>query len=229
MRSSPPCEAARRIRQYIVRHRLKPGDQLPKHDELAERLKLGSRRLREGLSILMHHGIVETRSKGGTIVRRPSIETLSEPIGWHLDTTGYQFEDLVSARAWIESGMAAEAATHHTARDLLVILDALERLEAAADDERCDVAEEEAFHLAIMQATHNAVMLTFGQLVSCQLRGCAEWSEPPGHHRRVFEEHRAIYEAIAQRDRTAARDLMYTHVMNQLSNPNVTKRDPCQG
>jgi GntR family transcriptional repressor for pyruvate dehydrogenase complex len=221
MGTASASEAARRIRQYIVRHRLRPGDQLPRHEELVERLKLGPRRLREGLSILMHHGIVETRSKGGTIVCRPNVETLSEPLGWHLDATGYRVEDLVSARAWLESGMAAEAAVHRTARDLLVILDALEQLEVDARDGHDDLAEEEAFHLAIMQATHNPVMLTFGQLVTCQLRqsGATPDSESLPRRRRTLQEHRAIYEAIERRDRQSARDLMYAHVANQLTEP----------
>ena len=106
MIKSPPSDAARRIRQYILHHGLRPGDQLPTHDELSQHLKVGRLRLREGLSILRHQGIVETRNKGGTIVRKPSINTLSEPITWHLDGTGYSFEDLVSARAGFESSAA---------------------------------------------------------------------------------------------------------------------------
>ena len=188
--ASPPAEAARRIRQYILRHRLKPGDQLPTHDELSQRLKVGPRRLREGLSILMYQGIVETRNKGGTIVRRPSFKTLSEPIGWHLDATGYRFEDLVSARAHLEGGAAAEAAQKRTARDLLAILDALEQLEARAGDPKGDGEEDAAFHLAIVQATHNAVMVTFGQLVRLQFEGKGATPDPPKRRRIVNKEHR---------------------------------------
>jgi GntR family transcriptional regulator, transcriptional repressor for pyruvate dehydrogenase complex len=225
--SSPPSEAARRIRQYIVRHRLKPGDQLPTHDKLGRCLKVGQRRLREGLSILRHQGMVETRNKGGTLVCRPSMKMLSEPIAWHLDATGYRFEDLVSARAWLESGVAAEAAKKRTARDLLVILDALEQLEAAAANDKNDVAEEEAFHLAIMQATHNSVMLTFGQLISCQFRDRDTRPEPPHSRRTTNKEHRAVYKAIERQDPTAARDLMFAHVMGQLHRSLAKKETKC--
>lgn len=216
MIKSPPSDAARRIRQYIAHHGLKPGDQLPTHDELSERLKLGRLRLREGMSILRHQGILETRNKGGTIVRRPSYKTLGEPIAWHLDGTGYTFEDLVAARACMESGAAAEAAVKRSARDLLAILDALEQLEAAAESPKGDLAEDEAFHLAVMQATHNPVIVTFGQLVRLQFQDKDPQPDSTEHRREVNREHRRIYEAIERQEREAARDAMHAHVMGQL-------------
>jgi DNA-binding FadR family transcriptional regulator len=221
-RRRPSPEVAHSIRQYIVRHRLKPGDLLPTQDELSEKLDLGIRRLREGLSILKHQGFIETRGKGGTFVRRPSFESLSKPITWHLDATGYRFEDLVLARAGLESAAAGEAAERRSARDLLTILDALEQLEARPEAES-DLAEDESFHLAIMEATHNPVTVTFGQLVRIQFQGKDTHPELPALREAANHEHRRIYEAIERQDRAAARDLMYAHVMGQLQADNLEK------
>ena len=167
---TPPSDAARRVRQYILHKGLKPGDQLPTHDQLAKCLDIGRLRLREGLSILRHQGIIETRNKGGTIVRQPSIRTLSEPISWHMDSIGYTSDDLILARACLESSAAAEAAEKRSARDLLKILDALEQLEARVENPD-DLTEEERFHMAIIEATHNPVIVTFGQLIRIQIEG----------------------------------------------------------
>jgi GntR family transcriptional regulator, transcriptional repressor for pyruvate dehydrogenase complex len=196
---------------------MKPGDQLPTHEELSRRLNLGQRCLRESLSILRHQGIIETRNKGGTIVREPSLATLNEPIRWHLDATGYELEDLISARAWMESGAAAVAAKHRTARDLLKILDALEKLEAPTTLSTSDWQEDEAFHLAILKATHNSVIVTFGQLVTLNFHR-QDTKKPVSRKRRIVynQEHRNIYDAIERKDVSAARDLMYAHVMGQL-------------
>lgn len=221
----PQSEIAYRIREYIVRHGLKPGDQLPTQDELIRHLNVGHRRLREGLSVLKHQGIIETHSKGGTIVCQPAIKTLGEPITWHLDITGYRFEDLVSARAWLESGTAAEAAEKRAARDLLKILDALEQLEAVADAERDDTPEDEAFHLAIIQATHNTVLATFGQLIRLQFKNKVPEPDSPEYRKIVNRQHRSIYEAIQRQDRMAARDLMYAHVIGQLVYHQPTEND----
>lgn len=226
MIQTPPSEAAQRIRGFILNRGLKPGDHLPTHDELSKFLNVGRCRLREGLSILRHQGIVETRNKGGTIVRKPSLRTLNEPIRWHLDATGYQLKDLVSSRAWLESGAAAEAAQNRTARDLLKILDNLEQLEALIEADRSDWPEDEAFHLAIMEAAHNSVLVTFGQLVRLNFQGEEAAKSQPAKWRRAFnKQHRAIYEAIERQEAEAARTLMYAHVMGQLGHINPPKEE----
>jgi GntR family transcriptional repressor for pyruvate dehydrogenase complex len=213
--NKPSPSVAAQVREFIRRRKLIPGDRLPTHQELSAELGVGPRRLREGLSVLEHQGLLETRSKGGTVVRRPALEKLTEPIAWCLDAEAYDLADLVRARAHLESGAAAEAAQRRTARDLLAILDALEQLEARTAARADDRAQEEAFHLAILQATRNPVLATFGRLVRLQFQRLA--AEPsPGRRAKYTREHRQIYEAIERRDATAARELMFAHVMEQI-------------
>jgi GntR family transcriptional regulator, transcriptional repressor for pyruvate dehydrogenase complex len=221
-RRSP--EVANRIQQYIVHHGLEPGDLLPVHEELSQKLGVGLQRLREGLSVLKHQGFIETRGKGGTHVRRPTFETLSKPIAWHLDAAGYQNADLVVARACLESGAAAVAAESRTARDLLVMLDALEQLEALTESDQNDLVQEEAYHTAILQATHNPVIITFSQLIRLQFQSQAadQRHEPIAQRRNDAKEHRRLYECIERSDSAAARNLMYAHVIGQLKHPKTS-------
>ena len=212
-------QVAGRIRHYILHNKLKPGDILPVQQELSRELDVGHRRLREGLSVLKNQGIIETRRKGGTIVCRPTYEKLSEPITWHLDATGgYGFEQLLTARACVESGAAAEASEKRTARDLLVMLDALEHMGAVIDAPEDELPSDERFHCAILEATHNPVIVAFGQIVRLQFKQNAELKSDPSDLRRVtYNSHKGIYEAIRHKDRAAARDLMYNHVMMALN------------
>jgi GntR family transcriptional repressor for pyruvate dehydrogenase complex len=215
MKSPRPPSVAEQVRVWIRQRGLAPGDRLPTHGELCSQLGIGPRRLREGLSVLEHQGVLETRNKAGTLVRRPPVEALTEPIGWCLDAESYVMEDLVRARAHLESGAAAEAATRRTPRDLLEILDALEQLERCTSARQDDRRQEEALHLAILQATHNAVLATFGQLIRLQIGRVA--GRPSRQRREAYtNEHRAIYEAIERRDATAARELMFAHIARQL-------------
>jgi GntR family transcriptional repressor for pyruvate dehydrogenase complex len=217
IRSGAGLSVAELIRNWIRRRKLRPGDRLPTHDELSAQLGVGLRRLREGLSVLEHQGLIETRSKAGTLVRQPAVENLSAPVAWHLDAAGCQFEDLVRARAHLESGAAAEAAERRTARDLLVILDALEALEQATAASRDDRREEQAFHQAILAAAHNSALATFSQLISLQLARVP--GVPRSRRRRATytAEHRSIYEAIERRDAPAARERMFEHILGQLA------------
>ena len=96
------------------------------------------------------------------------------------------------------------------------ILDALEQLESFAETDRSDWPEDEAFHLSIMEATHNAVIVTFGQLVRLNFREQDATKPVPAQRRRVVnKEHRSVYEAIDHRDAEAARKLMFAHVTGQ--------------
>ena len=106
---------------------------------------------------------------------------------------------------------------------MLAILDALERLEAVAESPAGDLAEDEAFHLAVMQATHNSVIVTFGQLVRLQFHGKDPRPDSVEHRHITNQEHRRIYEAIERQDRAAARDAMYAHVMGQLKSCNLAE------
>lgn len=211
----PPSVAAQ-VRDFIRRRKLIPGDRLPTHGELSTQLGIGPRRLREGLSVLEYQGVIETRNKGGTIVRRPAVEALTESIAWCLDAEGCDLKDLIRARAHLESGAAADAAARRTARDLLEILDALEQLETRTSARQDDRSQEEAFHLAILKATHNAVLVTFGQLVRLQIRRMGT-AIPSRRRREAYtREHRAVFEAIQRQDAVAARELMFAHIKGQL-------------
>ncbi len=204
------------IRNYIEKQGLKSGDRLPTHDGLCEKLGIGLRRLREGLSVLRQQGLIETKGRGGTVVNSPSVEAFKEPIGWQLAEQGCRFEDLIRARAAMESAAAAEASRVRTARNLLAILDTVERNEAALLASGQDDKTDEEFHLAVVKATNNPALLTFGKLIVGQF------------HRKVAErksveaaiksrpQHRAIYEAIERRDVELAQKAMFEHVIGQL-------------
>jgi len=209
---------ASELRKFILENDLEPGDRLPTHSELCEYLKVGPRPLREGLSILNEQGLVETRRRGGTRVTRPSVRALAEPIAWYLQGKDYRFEDMVRARAAVESAIAAEAAKSRTARDLLVILDAMEQVEAMPDpDERAQKADE-AFHVAILRAAHNHVMMIFGQLIAEEFKRKLQehLASSPNRIAGRTAEHRAVYQSIEMQDPEAARRQMYEHIMLQL-------------
>jgi len=209
---------ASKLRKFILDKDLQPGDRLPTHQELCKHMGIGLRPLREGLSILNQQGWVETRRRGGTVVTRPSVKTLAEPIAWYLEAEDYQFEDMVRARAAVESAIAAEAAKSRTTRDLLEILDALERVESMPEpNERAQQADQ-AFHMAILRAAHNSVMLIFGQLIAEEFKRKEQEHlvSLPNRMAARSAEHRAIYQSIEMRDPEAARKQMYEHVMLQL-------------
>ena len=213
-----PDDPARIIQQFILKSGLKTGDRLPTHTELAGRLKIGSRRLREGLAVLERQGLLETRGRAGTLVVEPPLDALEDPIRWQLEKTGYTVENLVEARAAIESAVAAQAARNRTARDLLVLLDIIEQMENLARASQTDEEVDEKFHLALLDATHNPVMQIFGKLISAQFRRKVHdrLTSSLKRQKSSNEEHRKIFAGIENRDPETAANLMAQHILRQL-------------
>lgn len=210
-------QLAQSIRREIITRGLKAGSRLPTHDELARKFSVGLRRLREALSILRQEGWVETRRRGGTVVTEPALEVLREPIRWHLDARGYTYDDLLEARAAVESVVAAAAAQRRTTRDLLRIMDAIDRFEESLDSEEEAEHADEAFHKAVLQASHNPVLLIFGQLIAGQFREkrLRAGFTPIPRKRLSSHDHRSILRCIQNRKPEEARKRMHKHVLMQ--------------
>jgi len=161
--------AVRKLLKYISDNELKEGSRLPTHEALCDELGMGFRPLHEGLSILSQQGLIETCRKAGTFVKKSSVQSLMEPISWHLKERNYMFQDIVRARAAVECMIAAEAARSRTRQDLEKMLKAIEQSEVEEFFRPKDEDADEAFHLAILGAAHNPFLLIFGKLIREQL------------------------------------------------------------
>lgn len=222
---------ANALKQFILARRLRQGDKLPNHNELSRRFGVGIHRLREGLAILEQQGLIETQRKGGTRIKNPSAEVLSESIRWHLDWMGgYTLEALTWARAALESAVVMEVVRVRTSRDLLVLLDAIEQMEQIppAASNRVVTSADELFHMELLKATHNPVLQTFGQLILQQFQYKIKENLPviPDMVKRTIENHRVIVSAIEKRDAGAAREAMYNHLISQFQEFDRNKKMP---
>ena len=209
---------AQKLRTFIQKNNLQPEDRLPTHSELLMHFKVGLRPLREAMSILKQDDIIETRRRGGTFVKKPSLEIIHRPINWLLEEKGYTYQHIVKARAIIESAIAAEAATKRTARDLLKMLDAIEQFESHKSDTEETEDIDISFHLVILEATHNPAILLFGQLISEQFDRKRKSHIITSNERIsvVKSEHRSIYRSIEKCRPESTRKQMYEHILLQL-------------
>lgn len=210
-----PSKLAEAIRRDITGKDLKPGRRLPRHEQLARRYGVGLRRLREALSILRREGFVETRRRGGTLVREPELDSLREPIQWQLDARGYTYDNLLEARAAMESVVAETAARRRTRRDVFRIEDAAEHFETTAEPGQAAEQADEAFHQAVLAASHNPVLQIFSRLISEQFseKKRRRRFTTENRKRQIAREHRTILKQIQKRKPAEARKQMYKHVL----------------
>jgi GntR family galactonate operon transcriptional repressor len=141
------------------------GTVLPPEHELEIRLGVGRGVVREAIKTLSGKGLVSVRPRHGTRVLPRSDWSLldRDVLNW---LVGQEKPDralllaVQEVRSIIEPAAAALAATRATKKDRQRINAALEAMETS-DNQASATAADKAFHLAILDATHNPVLQGF--------------------------------------------------------------------
>ena len=157
---------AEQLHTLIQQRQLQPGQRLPAERQLAEDLGVSRTALREAIQKLSSRGLLESRVGAGTFVQTPP----SQP-NWHeqvisplvplmRDDPQYRY-DVLETRQSLEVSTAWHAAQRATAQDKTRIqrsFDALLHYQHLQDTEASAHADAQ-FHLAIAEASHNAVIV----------------------------------------------------------------------
>ena len=201
----------------IVRHYLEEAnfgyqERLPPERELARQLGLTRTQLRSGMKQLQAEGIVWRHVGRGTFFGGRPADT-----NGHAEAVGITTpRELMEARAAIEPQLARLAARHATAEDIAQMERALERSIAANDPATFHKYDAE-LHLAVAQASHNALLISLFKSMN-ELRHKLLWGRLDGNFLTVTlqvqysEQHRGFVDAIKRRDDRAAETLMRFHL-----------------
>jgi GntR family transcriptional repressor for pyruvate dehydrogenase complex len=197
----------------IRRGDLRPGDKLPSEFELMEMLGVGRSTLREAKRVLISLGLVEAHAGRGSFVMELGPDDAINPEVVTLLIADAHVMALYEARAVLEvqiSALAAERATDEDLVELEIALGALARA-VSAGESVYDLAME--FHLILVKAAHNPVLVTLYQPIATLLQE---------HQRPVYErlsdpavelrQHREILASIRQRDSALAQATMRRHL-----------------
>ena len=210
------------IRQFedlILQGVLRPGNRLPAERELAERMDVSRPTLREALAEMESRGLIEARPGGGTYVADALGSAFAAPLIELFATHDPAVFDYIAFRRDIEGLAAERAAEQATEADLAVIDDVFARLEDAAGRE----AKEEAarldaeFHMSIVEAAHNVIMLHVMRSLSDLLVRGVFYNRDVVHgmragRARLMEQHRDIRDGVRARDAAAARRAVEAHM-----------------
>jgi DNA-binding FadR family transcriptional regulator len=202
-----------RLRHAIESGVFADGDQLPPERQLAVALGTARSTIRKALDQLEQKGLVVRRVGSGTFVN------FSGP----LQSTSGDVADLISPLQLIETRLAVEpymtrlAAIHATQKDLDGIESCLEQLAAAAADQDRFTRWDSEFHLHLARCSRNPLIMHIYQEIN-DVRAQAQWERM----KRVIlsaekihaynEQHRAIFQALCNRDVGQAVDQITRHL-----------------
>ncbi len=191
------------------------GTVLPSELELAEQLGVARTSVREALARLKAKGMIASRQKAGTrVTAKTSWNMLDEDVlrwTWRHGELAHFAHHLLQLRRIVEPAACALAAIAAPDAAIAAIERAYRRMDAAGMDPVAYAGPDLDFHRAILAATGNPFLVTFGAGIEAALRMSFELStRQPGAPRRSLPGHREVLDAIWARDATRARLAMET-------------------
>ena len=207
------------LERRILEGSLKPGDRLPPERELALEFGVSRPSLREAIQKLASKGMVQSRQGGGTYVTDRLESSFFDPWQEMMGAHPNLREDMLEFRRMLEGQAAEWAAERATESDLTRLEQTFNALNDAfsADDLDRRSTADIAFHQAVGEASHNALL---GHLSAALLRlmhdnihlNLGELKSIPAASTLLKNQHAAIHAAIRERKPQAARAAAETHI-----------------
>ncbi|WP_027942495.1 FadR/GntR family transcriptional regulator [Amycolatopsis taiwanensis] len=201
-----------KLRSLIASGRFKAGDRLPTEPELAQRLAVARSSLRTALQRLQLQGIVEVLRGRGWYVRSTNVSGREDAL---IFDQGISDLDLMEVRIALEGTAASMAAVRATSGEL----DDIAKLAKAhqhvpIDDKDELLRSDEAFHAAVIKASHNQLLDQLHRSLVMRLRPFRRNSYGSAEvHNRSATEHSQVARFLKRRDEGGARDVMTTHLL----------------
>jgi len=232
------AQVAREIGLRVLEGELAAGTVLPNEAVLGMEFGVSRTALREAIKVLESKGLVEVRRKTGTRIRPRRDWNALDPeiLSWLFSGPGFAagLPDLLELRLIVEPAGARLAALRATPANLQEIEEALAGMEAAVADAESSIEFDLLFHMAILEATHNAFMRPFGALIQEALRASFRLTNKDRlAYERSLKRHRDVFDAIKAKDPDAAEATMRL-VLNRTSEdierslPNAAKKKTAQ-
>ncbi len=205
-------QIANQLRGLIRAGEYPVGSRLPPERDLALQLGVSRPSVREALIALEVEGLVAVRMGSGVLVTAREPAASATPV----DAPFGPFE-IIRARQVIECELAAMAALAMDAAALAGLQQALALMRADVARGCAPVQADRLFHLRIAEAADNGPLLrTVTELYDARntplFAQLGQHFETLPTWREALDEHKAVVDAIARHDATAARAAMHAHL-----------------
>lgn len=209
----------RQVEELILRGILQPGKRLPSERELATRLGVSRPSLRDAIAQLQDAGLLTARPGAGIFVADVLGSAFSPALAALFARHDEATMDYLSFRRDMEGLAAERAARLGSDTDLAVITAIFTKMELAHDnfDPEEEARLDVQFHMAIIEASHNVVMLHMMRSMYELLRGGVFYNRQIMFKQQtkravLLDQHRSIHDALVARNSDGARAAVETHL-----------------
>ena len=207
-------EAIEKIKDMIVRGELGPGSRLPPEKDLAERLGLSRSSMREAVKALEVIRVLDVRRGDGTYVTSLEPKLLLEAISFVVDLhDDDSLLEIFAVRRVLESHATGLAAQQAGDEDVAALDAEISGVDPDTDIESL-VEHDVRFHSTIARLAGNDYLASLLDSLTSQTVRARVWRglTQAGAVERTLTEHRAILDAIADRDAELATSIAQVHI-----------------
>lgn len=192
----------RTLRKAILKGDLKPGERLMEL-QLASKLGVSRTPIREAIRMLEQEGLAVTIPRKGAEVAK---------------MTEKDMEDVLQIREALDDLAVQVACDKMTEEQLADLTLKMHHFENAVQDDQLEkiVEYDVAFHELIYEASDNPKLVTLLSNIREQIyRYRVEYLKEKENYPTLVQEHRAIVDALSQKNKKRVADVMRIHIRNQ--------------
>lgn len=209
----------RQVEELILRGILQPGSRLPSERELADRLGVSRPSLRDAIVQLQDRGLLSAKAGAGIFVSTELSSAFSPALAALFARHDEAAIDYIAFRRDMEGLAAERAARLGSDTDLAVLSEIFGKMQQGQTNQTPeeDAALDAQFHMAIVEASHNVVMLHMMRSMYELLRGGVFYNrqimfKQQTNRADLMDQHRAIHDALMARDAPRARAAVEEHL-----------------
>ncbi len=204
------------IETLILRGILRPGERLPAERDLATRMNVSRPSLRTAIADLEARQLLSTKAGAGVFVAEVLGSAFSPPLIALFASHDEALFDYLSFRRDLEGLAAERAAKLASDTDLQVIQTVFDKM-ISAKSPQLEARFDAEFHLSIIDASHNVVMLHMMRSMFELLQTGVFYNRQIMFKQQTTREallaqHRAINDALQKRDPGLARAAVELHL-----------------
>lgn len=202
------------VRAAVFSGQLKAGDFLGSETSLSTQFNVSRMAARDALRTLEAVGIVQIRmgAKGGAWIAQGNPERFADALAIQLHLIGVSGEEIFDAQMAIEVTSAELAAQNATDEDFAKLRGILAELDKLRDDPQGFTNASLRFHEAIVEASHNRVLLAQFRALRFVLQPLLAPNTTDTIATRVIRSHKQVLNAVEARDGEKAREIMQQRV-----------------
>lgn len=196
---------------YILKEPVAVGQRIPNEYELAELFGVGRSTIREAVKSLVSKGILEVRRGSGTYVSSTSLPE-NDPLGLSKMQDKYKLAlELMEVRLMLEPEIAFRAAEYASEEELKQLRSLCDETEQMCLSGKNHIPKDIEFHTCIARCSKNRVVELLIPIINTAVMTFANLTQ----HKLItetIETHRAVTNAILDRDAMGAKCAMTMHL-----------------